>query len=223
VTLVAALETSTARADLALLAAGGGTLTRRVEGGRERGRQLLPALEGLLEEAGHQLTDLDLLAVGVGPGSYTGVRLGIALLQGLAEALGLPLCGVDSLLVLAHSAPRAAPVLCTANAYRGEIFHALYDQEGRELRPRACDPPARALAGLPEGCTVWGDGGEAYAELVAGCGLTLQPDHRPEAVALARLAAADRSAAGDPAQVVPVHLRAVTEEFRTLASREGTA
>ncbi len=93
---VLALDTATEALGLALSAQGGSwSLTLRA--GLKHGQNLLPRLEALLQEAGLAPPDLDLLVCGIGPGSFTGVRIGLATAQGLALAAGCPLLGVSGL------------------------------------------------------------------------------------------------------------------------------
>lgn len=94
-----------------------------------------PLIEKVLGEAGWSPRQLDRIAVGTGPGSFTGLRVGIALAQGIAEGLEVPLVGVGSLQALAWAAPRwdervRVPVI---DARRGELFLAAYSAAGLEL------------------------------------------------------------------------------------------
>jgi tRNA threonylcarbamoyladenosine biosynthesis protein TsaB len=119
-----------------------------VEGGRIVARQshrepnahaerLLTMVESLLDLRGWRRADLERVAVGIGPGSFTGLRVGVALAQGLAEGLGIPLLGVPSLQAMANAARAEAPDGCCiapiVDARRGELFTALYDLDGTEL------------------------------------------------------------------------------------------
>jgi len=98
--------------------------------------RLLPLAHGLLAEAGVRFADVDLIAVGVGPGTFTGLRVGVASARGLAQSLGVELVGVSTPRVLAEAAlrPPAAPrpprgrmpVLAAIDARRGEAFLAAY-------------------------------------------------------------------------------------------------
>jgi tRNA threonylcarbamoyladenosine biosynthesis protein TsaB len=223
--LIASLETSSREISLALLPAGAGTPIEEVlPGSRESGRLLLPALATLLERSGAALSEVALLGVGVGPGSYTGVRLGLALAKGLARGGGVPLCGVGSLEVLAHGEPATAPLLATSNAYRGEIFHALFDRgddgELACIRAPTCGPPAQAVAGLPPGCVAVGDGAEAYAEVLESHGVAVRMARRPRAGVIARLVRTGVVPLIDPGAVRPVHLRPASQEYRTLRERQ---
>jgi tRNA threonylcarbamoyladenosine biosynthesis protein TsaB len=96
---------------------------------------LLPLVERLLAETGSSRSSLDRLAVGVGPGSFTGLRVGIALAQGMALGLDRPLVGVGSLRAIARGAPPEDPRVRVVglDARREELFVAAYDPDGREV------------------------------------------------------------------------------------------
>jgi tRNA threonylcarbamoyladenosine biosynthesis protein TsaB len=116
------------------------------------------------------LEDIDAFAVGVGPGSFTGLRVGIATMQGLAVAMKKPLVGISAFDALATIAagepdkdrPVAIRVATWIDAWRGEVFAALYE-DGREIEPASVEPPARLLtrySGVPTLFT--GDGAALY-------------------------------------------------------------
>ncbi len=148
--------------------------------------------------------DLDLLAVGVGPGSFTGVRIGLAAARGLALALDVPVAGVSTLEALAAGAPGAVPVV---DARRGEIF-GLVSGHARCLAPDDLQ--------VDEDRTYVGDGAVRYRDTIEERGGVVPPDgselHVPHARFHARLAGE-----GGPAELVePVYLRAPDAE-RALA------
>jgi tRNA threonylcarbamoyladenosine biosynthesis protein TsaB len=111
------------------------------------GESIQPLIARLLAEAGWAPTTLDRIAVGTGPGSFTGSRVGIALAQGISEGLERPLVGVGSLLAMALAAPRDRPeVRCPVlDARRGETFFGLYAPGGRELGAPSIAADAGAL------------------------------------------------------------------------------
>ena len=123
--LILAFDTATETATSALVA-DGEVLGERVS----RAVTLLEDVDALLRRASARPRDLDALAVGIGPGSFTGVRVGLATARGLALSLGLPVAGVSTLDALAAGAPGAVPVI---DARRREVFALL--GEPRVLAP----------------------------------------------------------------------------------------
>jgi tRNA threonylcarbamoyladenosine biosynthesis protein TsaB len=165
---------------------------------------VLADADELLREAGKEPADLDLLVVGVGPGSFTGVRIGLAAARGLALALDLPVGGVSTLEALAAGAPGAVPVI---DARRREIF-TLAGGEPRCLAPAELE--------IAAGRTYVGDGARRYRAVIEGGGGIVPPDrselHVPRAWIHAQLLRV-----GGPAELVePVYLR-VPDAERALA------
>ncbi len=145
-----------------------------------RAQTLLEDVDALLRQAGAHPADLDRLAVGIGPGSFTGVRIGLAVARGLALSLDLPGAGVSTLVALAAGAPGALPVI---DAKRREVF-TLLDGEPRVLAP--ADLP------LERGAVCVGDGARRYRGLLEQRGAEVPPDdderHLPRARFHAELA-----------------------------------
>jgi len=165
---------------------------------------VLADADELLSEAGHVPADLDLLVVGVGPGSFTGMRIGLAAARGLALALDLPVAGVSTLEALAAGAPGAVPVI---DARRREIF-TLADGEPRCLAPAELE--------IEAGRSYVGDGARRYRAVIESGGGVVPPDRSELHVARARFHA-QLAGPGGPAELVePVYLR-VPDAERALA------
>ncbi len=98
----------------------------RVLPGRETQERLMTAIADVLADSGIHLSDLDVLAAITGPGSFTGVRIGLAAIKGLAEALGKPAVALSRLQVLAAQAGQAGPVQAWIDAGRGDVFVGRY-------------------------------------------------------------------------------------------------
>ena len=125
---VLGIETSTSQAAAALVESGRAVASRTHARPKQSAEQLLPMIAELLAEAGWSRSQLDRIGVSVGPGSFTGLRVGIACAQGLAMGLGLPLVGVTSLAAMARAVPESILGLRCAllDARRSEVFAAAH-------------------------------------------------------------------------------------------------
>jgi len=192
---VLALDTATDRATAAVV--DGSTVVER--GHEARGaaaRDVLALVDAALAGAGLGLHDLDGVAVGVGPGSFTGLRIGIATAEALADGAGLPVAGVSTLQALLHHAPDGA--VAVLDARRREVF-----AEGPGVTAAAYDP-AELAARLAAGTTVVGDGAVRYRATFAEGGLIVPAEPAVHAV---RADAHARLARFDGTRPVPLYLR----------------
>jgi tRNA threonylcarbamoyladenosine biosynthesis protein TsaB len=175
----------------------------------EHAARLLDLLEQALAEAELEWHDVDRIAVGVGPGGFTGLRIGIATARALAQGRGLPLVPVGSLEALAADA--GGTVAAVLDARRGEVFAGVW-QRGRELiAPAALAPGALAarLAVLEAPVQAVGDGAVRFRAQLEGAGAAVPPDgetaHRIRAVNVCRLGATGRLTDRDA--LLPDYLR----------------
>ncbi|HEU0317311.1 MAG TPA: tRNA (adenosine(37)-N6)-threonylcarbamoyltransferase complex dimerization subunit type 1 TsaB, partial [Solirubrobacteraceae bacterium] len=178
--------------------------------------QLLPLIEQAIEQADTTWDQIERIAVDVGPGTFTGLRIGIATAHGLAHARGLPLAGVSSLEALAAEAAHdehEGPVLAVLDARRGEAFAAAWTAGGAPLlEPAALGPEALAeqVKSLHPGTLAVGDGAVRFRGVLEAAGVAVPDDdsalHRVRARQVCLLGG--RGSAGDPAQVLPLYLRA---------------
>jgi tRNA threonylcarbamoyladenosine biosynthesis protein TsaB len=211
-----AIETATESCSVALLA--GDRLVARSElAPRRHAELLLPMCEDVLAEAGLARADLDALAVGRGPGAFTGVRLAISAAQGIALALGIPVVPVSSLAALAMQAPDdGADVLAVIDARMGEVYAGVYRRAGDRIEAVGAETvgPADALHGRVSGAvSVIGTGWSSYRDAIEKA-LPAPPrwaegERHPQAADIARiaapLAAAGQGVAAE--RVLPVYLR----------------
>jgi len=143
---------------------------------------LLPLVEDVLRAGGCTVDDLDAVAVSCGPGSFTGLRIGVSVAKGLARAAGARLVGVSTLEALAKTVADGRSHICAAlDARRGEVYAACFVSAPDGWRRVTLDTltTAAALAArLPTPCVVVGDAGDAYGALFEerlGAGVTLLP------------------------------------------------
>ena len=230
-----AFDTSTERMTVALQS-GARLLVREGEGGARASATLLPAILGVLAEAGMRVADLDAIAFGRGPGAFTGLRTASSVAQGLAFGAGKPVLPIDTLLAVAEDARRAATnlrVWALLDARMDQIYAAEYSHaDGRWTTCVApfladCDALAAIWREAPP-TLVAGNALAAFAgRLATGAAATLA-EAAPSARALLRLAerAWAEGAAVDAALALPLYVRdkvAQTEAERAAASLRKTA
>ena len=165
------IETSSRRGSVALVQDDRVIALRHHEAPSAHRENMLRLVQQALGDAGWERSALDRVAVGVGPGSFTGLRVGVALAQGIALGLGIPLVGIDSLRAMAAAAPQDRPGARWAlvDAHRNEVFVAAFSEEGAVLCPVQAVARA-AVAAMIEG---HGSGprlvlGEIAAEVAPG-------------------------------------------------------
>jgi tRNA threonylcarbamoyladenosine biosynthesis protein TsaB len=186
------------------------------DGARSHSERLPGEIDVALAQAGLPRGAIDLLAVATGPGAFTGLRIGLAAMQGLAMTLDRPVIGISALDALAAEAAGDAFVAPWMDAQRGEVFATLIDASGRTLESPLAGPPAAILeawrAHLNGHAAVFiGDAAERDAALIAAAGGGKWEVRTPPALApaLARIAGrrAARGEAGLPHQLTPIYVR----------------
>jgi tRNA threonylcarbamoyladenosine biosynthesis protein TsaB len=231
---ILALDTATEACSVALLRSSGAALAqgeilgRYEELGKSHAQQILGMVEAVLAEAQTPLSTLDAIAASIGPGSFTGVRISVAVAQGLAFGANLPIVPVTTLEALALPALQdgEACALACLDARMNEVYWGCFAADSSRgvaaISAAAVGPPTSVL--LPAGrvCRAIGRGFAAYPVLAGLPGLELDPKYSralPDARDFARLGAL-RFALGegrDPAEVRPLYLRdkvALTEAER---------
>ncbi|HDX8343755.1 MULTISPECIES: tRNA (adenosine(37)-N6)-threonylcarbamoyltransferase complex dimerization subunit type 1 TsaB [Aeromonas] len=172
---ILAVDTATEACSAALLV-GEKVFSRWEEAPRDHTRKILPMVQAVLDEAGVTLDELDAIAFGRGPGSFTGVRIGIGVAQGLALGAGVPLIGISTLAAMAQGAHRldgAERVLTAIDARMDEVYFGQYELiDGRIqlVGEEMVSGPAALVASrgtLPGSFTRVGTGFETYGETLA--------------------------------------------------------
>jgi tRNA threonylcarbamoyl adenosine modification protein YeaZ len=135
---------------------------------RRHAELLGPAIARVLSDAGARATDLTAVVVGVGPGPYTGLRVGVATAVALADAVGVPVHGVCTLDAFAHQAGSGSPLTVVTDARRREVFWAKYDDKGARIEGPAVTRPAE-LAAMATGRIV-GPGAFLYTDVFGAVG-----------------------------------------------------
>jgi tRNA threonylcarbamoyladenosine biosynthesis protein TsaB len=208
-------DTSTAASSACVLRADGELFevlppTGRLSERPAHAAELLPAIGEVMAAADVEFSDLDAIAVGLGPGTFTGLRIGVATARALAKANGVPVRPVSSLAALAAGMPGGAR-LPLIDAKRGEVYGALFDGDERLWSPfvLTVDALVERLAGAGETPLAAGDGSLRFRHELEAAGVAVAPPDSPLHVVsaghLCRLAlgAPDKA----PEQVVPDYLR----------------
>jgi tRNA threonylcarbamoyladenosine biosynthesis protein TsaB len=211
---ILALDTSTEHCSAALWR-DGSVDSREAAAGQTHSQLLLPMVDELLRRHALALKDLDGIAFGRGPGTFTGLRIACGVTQGLAFGSGLPVVGVSTLLALAE-AVQSERVVCCLDARMGEIYHAAYARSGEDWRAvheaTLCAPDAAPE--LPAGTWVACGGGfsahsAALSKRYAGRLSEIRPELYPHARQIAALGVRQfEQGNGVPAeQALPVYIR----------------
>jgi tRNA threonylcarbamoyladenosine biosynthesis protein TsaB len=193
---VLGIETATWTASVAIIDEGL-SVAEQYSDSTSHATALLPLVENTLKAADVSLKELDLIAVSIGPGSFTGLRIGLSVAKGLALAQDRPMVGVSTLEALAVAAgPRSHVLWTVLDARKREVYAAAFDCSAADVveavyPPTVCAPEQLATR-LEPPCVVVGDGVDVYGEIwraQAGREIELQPAAtlRPSGAAVARL------------------------------------
>lgn len=188
-------------------------IERRLDLALSHTERLLPAIGELLLQARLQLADLDGLAVAIGPGSFTGLRIGLATMKAFAQGSGLPLAGISTLEALAYNGRESLePVAAVVDAKRKEVFFALYRFANGVIREKLLQEqvgkPSEAAALLKNFgvVRVVGDGVRAYPEIF-GKEFLVGADPEVHAGWIAKLALSRLPEKGEGLGLVPNYIR----------------
>ena len=224
VPLLLAVETATAAPSVALWRGDALLGERAAEPGRATAEALLPALDALLAEAGLALAAVEGFAVSIGPGSFTGLRIGVATVKGLAFGTGRPAVAVSTLAAIAAHARGPRPVAAVLDARRGEVYAAGFaGGVAADWLPEGVIAISALAAQLPPGCRVVGEGVPLCAEALRGADAELAPPPYSETTArhVAALAAWawPRGETVAPADLAPRYLRRAEAEVKRTGLR----
>ena len=216
---ILALETSAKSVSVAVTEDGVPLASSYENTGLTHSRTLMPLLDAMLTSSGLELQDMDALAVAAGPGSFTGLRIGVSALKGLAWAAEKPCCGVSTLEAMARNlAHMDALIVCAMDARRNQVYNALF-------RARGVEELAKELADISAetGKIVVGDGAQlCYTGLLErGVSCTLAPAalrmQNAVGVALCAEEMVRRGETTSARDLVPVYLRLSQAERERLA------
>jgi len=233
---VLALDAATEACSVALLS-DGDVLVRIVDSGKSSAQQILKLVEEVLAEGEVSLHMLEGIAASIGPGAFTGVRISVAVAQGLAFGAGLRVAPVTTLAALALQVLQreAGPALACLDARMGEVYWGCFTADAArgviESGALQVGPPAAVALGLKGRHIGIGRGFSAYPELARIPGVEILPGNDlalPNAREFAQLGALRLAAGGglDPADLKPLYLRdkvALTEAERAAQSSSQTS
>ncbi len=169
---------------------------------------LIPTIEAMTSERAWSMSDIDLIVVDIGPGLFTGLRVGVATARSLAAALGCAIAPVSSLEVLAHETVEQADRWVVIDARRREVFAQHFQASRAVGEPRVMSPEVLCATAEPRSVLV-GDGAQRYRDIFESAGLTLLDDPLSPnpATAIELVIGAKRSSAVALEEIVPQYLR----------------
>lgn len=215
--LILSIETAAGCGSVALTRGGvqNGTLIAEaaVHAETSHSRQLLGSVEWVMQAAGINWNDLDAIAVSIGPGSFTGLRIGLAAAKGMVFAAGKPLIAVPTLDAVALACPLAdGPLWCIMDARKQEVYAACYGADRQQTSPAEAVRPEILAEKIAPPAVIAGPGLAAYQHIFAQIeGVRLIPPalSSPSAAKIGFLAAEKlaRGESSDPASAAPLYVR----------------
>lgn len=221
---VLAITTSGPRGQVALTTGSGAPLLRRLEAGSTRGRDLLPAIVALLAEAGLERSALRGIAVDRGPGSFTGVRIGVTTATTMAYALRIPVTGLSSLALLAAGSQATGPVAAIRDAGRGRLYIQTFAAGPSGALRTATREPARLdpadVRPLVGAHTLVGEDAEALAARASLAGPTECIETQASLLAHLTKASLEGGEAATATSLAPLYLQASAPERKRAGEPE---
>ena len=216
--LILALDSSAAPASAALLEDGKILSEFYINTKQTHSQTLMPMVESVLKLTNKTLDDVTCMAVSAGPGSFSGVRIGVSCVKGLSMTRNIPCAGVSTLRAMAENARQLTGIVCAVmDARCGQVYNALFRAESGKLT-RLCDDRALPIAELLEECKTFtekiylvGDGAElCYKTFAAIRAELLQPQlrfQRASGVAMAAQEMIENGQTVTPDALMPIYLR----------------
>jgi tRNA threonylcarbamoyladenosine biosynthesis protein TsaB len=197
--------------------------------GTTHSRHLMALIQKAIDLSGMKISDMDGYAVTKGPGSFTGLRIGISSVKGLAAVTGKPVVGVSSLDALASQAIAPSHLVCPLlDARKGEVYFSYYKVDCdvlKKQRGEAAQTPEEAIEGIHEPCIFIGDGAQHYERTIAkkmGSLASFAPSHlnviRAFSVANIALGRFKRAETEDAASIRPRYIRKSDAEIKIAGS-----
>jgi len=220
---VVGIETSCSIGSVAVCS--GNTIIGRQTFGKasNHGKEIVSSLEAVFNEIKWKPNDIDLIAVSIGPGSYTGLRIGVTCAKALAYGLGKPVIDVPTLDVLAENIKDDVKHICPViDAKRKRVYACIYERNNNKnkmITDFLIITPDELKAILPESTLIFGDGVAPYKEIFTQKNITIEEDKKPgiaEAVNVARLGL-ERYEQGERCEInslIPLYLRKSEAEER---------
>jgi len=217
---IVAIETS-GRQGSVVVAVGGRILEERVLSATSRHAvELMPTIEAMVKEVGWRADMIEHMYLSLGPGSFTGLRIAVAVVRGMAQAIGCKVVGIPSLEVIAQNATEGEVVVPMLDAKRGEVFAARYERDGegrlvQKVAAKLVDPVAFLRSAVAESCgkvAVLGEGIAYHGAAMAVCDgvVELSPEvwaGRAREVHRLGWERASRGEFSDVAKLLPIYIR----------------
>lgn len=233
---ILAFESSAKAASVALMEDGVLLAESFQNNGKTHSATLMPMAEQVLRDCGLQAGDLDCVAVAKGPGSFTGVRIGVAAAKGLAWAAEKPVCGVSTLEAMAYQMRHRRGLICPVmDARRAQVYHGLFESDGRYLTRCTADQAIsleelkKELENVEKPIFLVGDGTKLCYNTLSEAlpHLVLPPAHlemqRASGVAMAAEVLAERGGLSAPEDLTPNYLRLSQAERERLSRLSQTS
>ena len=231
--MILAFESSAKAASVALMDQGVLLAESFQNNGKTHSATLMPMAQRILEDCGIKAQDLDAVAVAMGPGSFTGVRIGVSAAKGLAWAAEKPCCPVSTLLGMACQMRHLTGTICAVmDARRNQVYNALFQSDGKTLtrltpdRAISLEELKKDLETFQNSIFLVGDGSKLCYNTLKEEKLVFPPAHlelqRASGVAMAGEEMAARGALVSPAELTPNYLRLSQAERERLQKLEQT-